>query len=103
MHKQAEAFGFNQHYLDDLGPQASRRSPRTWTRPQTGAVRLSASSRSRATPLQMAMVAAGIANGGIVMKPYVVDEVQSPELDVLDKTEPEELSQAVSAGDRRAR
>ena len=22
MHKQAEAFGFNEHYLDDLGPQA---------------------------------------------------------------------------------
>ena len=42
----------------------------------------------QATPLQMAMVAAGIANGGTVMKPYVVDEVQSPELDVLDKTEP---------------
>ena len=27
-----------------------------------------------ATPLQMAMVAAGIANGGVVMKPYLVDE-----------------------------
>ena len=36
----------------------------------------------------MAMVAAGIANGGVVMKPYLVDEVQSPDLDVLDKTEP---------------
>jgi peptidoglycan glycosyltransferase len=45
----------------------------------------------------MAMVAAGLANGGTVMRPYVVDEVQSPELDVLDKTDPSELSQAVSA------
>ena len=50
-----------------------------------------------ATPLQMAMVVAGIANGGTVMRPYVVDEVQSPELDVLDKTEPSELSRAVSS------
>ncbi len=50
-----------------------------------------------ATPLQMAMVVAGVANGGIVMRPYLVDEVRSPELDVLDKTEPEELSRAVSA------
>ena len=30
------------------------------------------------------------------MRPYIVDEVRSPELDVLDKTDPEELSQAVS-------
>ena len=49
-----------------------------------------------ATPLQMAMVAAGIANGGTVMKPYLVDEIRSADLDVLDKTEPEEFSQAVS-------
>src|SRR5918999_5370427 len=48
-----------------------------------------------ATPLQMAMVGAGIANGGIVMRPYIVDEVTSPELDVLDKTEPAQLSKAV--------
>jgi peptidoglycan glycosyltransferase len=51
----------------------------------------------QATPLQMAMVSAGIANGGTVMRPYVVDAVLTPELDVLPKTDPEELSQAVSA------
>jgi peptidoglycan glycosyltransferase len=50
-----------------------------------------------ATPLQMAMVVSAVANGGIAMRPYVVDEVRSPELDVLDKTEPSELSRAVSA------
>jgi peptidoglycan glycosyltransferase len=49
----------------------------------------------------MAMVSAGIANGGTVMKPYVVDEVQSPELDVLDKTQPTEFSQATSASTAR--
>ena len=41
------------------------------------------------------MVGAGIANGGIVMRPYIVDEVTSPELEVLDKTEPTELSKAM--------
>jgi peptidoglycan glycosyltransferase len=35
------------------------------------------------------------------MKPYVVDEVQSPELDVLDKTQPTEFSQAISASTAR--
>jgi len=40
----------------------------------------------------MAMVAAGIANGGAIMRPYLVDEQQSADLDVLSKTDPEELS-----------
>ena len=51
----------------------------------------------RATPLQMAMVAAGIANQGVVMRPYIVDSIQSPELETLKQTEPEELSEAVAA------
>ena len=36
----------------------------------------------------MAMVAAGIANGGTVMKPYLVDEEQSADLDVLEQDRP---------------
>jgi len=51
-----------------------------------------------ATPLQMAMVAAGIGNDGDVMRPYVVKTVRSPNLRVLDQAEPERLSQAMSAG-----
>jgi peptidoglycan glycosyltransferase len=49
-----------------------------------------------ATPLQMALVAAGIANQGEVMRPYLVREVQGPDLSRLDLTEPEVLSRAVS-------
>ncbi len=49
----------------------------------------------RATPLQMAMVAAGIANGGEVMKPRLVREVQSPDFSVLDQPGPEVLRRAV--------
>ena len=46
----------------------------------------------------MAMVTAGIANGGTVMRPYVVDEVRAPDLSVLDKTSPEAYrSNAVSS------
>jgi peptidoglycan glycosyltransferase len=45
----------------------------------------------------MAMVAAGIANGGEVMRPYIVQEVRSPDLDVLDEANPEVLHQAVSS------
>jgi peptidoglycan glycosyltransferase len=51
----------------------------------------------RVTPLQMAMVSAGIANKGVVMSPYAVKTVRSPDLDVLEQGRPQELSQAVDA------
>jgi len=50
----------------------------------------------RVTPMQMAMVSAGIANKGTVMKPYLVKDTRSSSLDLIDQTQPEQLSQAVS-------
>ncbi len=91
---QAEGFGFNSEYLDDLPLQAESRFPDTLDRPQTNMAGIG-QSEVAATPLQMAMVAAGIANGGVVMKPYVVDTVTSPELDVIAQTEPSALSKAM--------
>ncbi|MEU7301982.1 penicillin-binding protein 2 [Streptomyces sp. NPDC007189] len=49
-----------------------------------------------ATPLQMAMVASAVANDGKLMKPYMVDELQSSNLDPVEKTQPEELSRPLS-------
>jgi peptidoglycan glycosyltransferase len=94
---QAEKFGFNQTYLNDLGGQVQSRFPANPDQPQTA---LSAIGQFdvAATPLQMAMVAAGIANYGTVMRPYLVDEVQAPDLSLLDKTRPEAFrSNAVSS------
>lgn len=51
----------------------------------------------RVTPLQVAMLSAGVANRGIVMKPYLVKSVLSSDLSVIERSEPEELSQAVSS------
>ena len=50
----------------------------------------------RATPLQMAMVAAGVGNDGTVMRPYLVQSVIGSDLAVIESTEPQELSQAVT-------
>jgi penicillin-binding protein A len=50
------------------------------------------------TPLQMAMVAAAIANGGVVMRPYVVDRILSPKGTIVERTKPDELGRAVKAG-----
>jgi peptidoglycan glycosyltransferase len=93
--QQAEKFGFNDHYLDDLGPQAVSVYPAGANKPETGQTGFGQFD-VKSTPLQMAMVAAGIANGGTVMKPYLVDGVESADLQPLDKTNPTELSRAVS-------
>lgn len=50
----------------------------------------------RATPLQMAMVSAGIANGGKVMKPQLVDQVIAPDLQVEQQFDPEVFSTPIS-------
>jgi peptidoglycan glycosyltransferase len=51
---------------------------------------------NRMTPLQMAMIAAGIANEGAVMKPYLVNKITDAKGDTVDEAKPEELSEAVS-------
>ena len=48
------------------------------------------------TPLQMAMVAAAIGNGGVVMQPYVVDKILKPGGGVLQTTKPKEFGRAIS-------
>jgi penicillin-binding protein A len=93
--EQSEAFGFNDHYLDDIGPQTISNFPDDANEPQAGQSAIG-QYEVRATPLQMAMVAAGIANQGVVMKPYIVESIQSPELETLKQTEPEEYNQAIS-------
>ena len=51
----------------------------------------------RVTPLQVAMITAAIANHGVVMNPYLVKRVTSADLEVIDQTQPEQLSQAISS------
>lgn len=50
----------------------------------------------RATPLQMAMVAAAVANQGAVMQPYLVDEILDADGNMLEETQAEQLGLAMS-------
>ncbi len=96
MHKTAEGFGFDQSYLTDLPGQAVSQYPSGLDPPQTALSGFGQGSVT-STPLQMAMVAAGIANHGAVMRPYLTDELQSPSQEPLVPGHSEVLSQAVSA------
>ncbi|PZG44211.1 peptidoglycan glycosyltransferase [Spongiactinospora gelatinilytica] len=48
------------------------------------------------TPLQMAMIAAGIANDGKVMKPYLINKIADAEGGEVETAKPEELTTAIS-------
>ncbi len=50
----------------------------------------------KVTPLQMAMVAAAIANDGVQMAPYTVETIRNPDLDVVRQSEPRRLRTSVS-------
>lgn len=56
----------------------------------------------QASPLQMAMVAAGIANGGVVMRPYLVQTVRAADLSVVSDTKPQQYSTAMTPANAAA-
>ncbi len=49
------------------------------------------------TPLQEAMFAATVANGGTLMKPYLVQQITAGDLSVVQQAQPQQLSQPISA------
>jgi penicillin-binding protein A len=53
------------------------------------------------TPLQMAMVAGTIGNGGILMRPYVVEKTVTPNGKTRSRTKPTKIRRAVSPGTAR--
>ena len=50
--------------------------------------------RLQTTPLQMALVAAGVANGGTIMRPTLVDRIVSPKGKVIQRTQPDTWKEA---------
>jgi penicillin-binding protein A len=91
---QAEKFGFNEAFEVPMRSVASR-FPEDPNEPQTAQSAIGQFD-VRATPLQMAMVAAAVANRGVLMAPYLVQEVQAPDLSVIDSARPREIGTAVS-------
>jgi peptidoglycan glycosyltransferase len=48
------------------------------------------------TPLQNAQIAATVANGGVAMRPYLVDSLKGPDLANISSTAPQEERRAIS-------
>jgi len=94
--KYIEKFGFGQMTGIDLPGEVPGllRKPETWS-----AVDLATHAFGQGistTPLQLAMAYAAVANGGFLMKPYVVRRVLSPKGEVLTENQPHVVRRVIS-------
>jgi penicillin-binding protein A len=91
---QAQLFGFDRRHLADLGGVASQFPDKL----DDAQLALSAIGQYdvAASPLQMAMVSAAIANDGVLMDPYVVSTVRSQDLKPIETHAPKVLSTAMT-------
>ncbi len=94
LREQAEAFGLGDDGLRVPAPVAESVFPAELDPPSLAQSAIGQRD-VRVTPLQMALVAAGVANGGQVMRPYLVREVQAPDLSRLALAEPQVYRTAV--------
>ncbi|MFF4270516.1 peptidoglycan D,D-transpeptidase FtsI family protein [Streptomyces sp. NPDC001536] len=95
MLEEAKKFGFTEEQFTPVRSSASVFSDNM--EPSQVALSSIGQFNTAATPLQMAMVASAVANDGTLMKPYMVDELQASNVDVIEKTDPEKYSQPLSA------
>ena len=91
--EEAQKYGFNSSFTMPLVSTASS-YPRALDDAQT-ALNGFGQGQVTATPLQIAMVSAGIANGGIVMNPRMVDQVIGPDLSVQETYDDTEFGRAL--------
>lgn len=95
MRTQAERFGFNNPGVN-VPVRASESVYPSKSSADGTAMDAIGQHDTRATPLQMAMVAAAIANDGRLMTPYMVDEERASNLTTISKHSDRQLSQAVT-------
>ena len=95
--EEAEKYGFNSSFTMPLVSTEST-YPRALDDAQTALTGFGQGD-VRATPLQMAMVSAGIANGGMVMNPRMIDRVIGPDLSVQQSFDDSEFGRALSEED----
>nr|WP_202500960.1 penicillin-binding protein 2 [Streptomyces sp. SID5785] len=94
MRETAEKFGFNEEQFVPV--RSSRSNFDEDMNPSQTALSSIGQYNTAATPLQMAMVGAAIANDGALMEPYMIDELKAPNLDTIEKNEPKEMSRPLS-------
>jgi len=93
---EADKYGFNNPDLTIPSPVAASNFPLENAQSFT-AMSAIGQKDDTVTPLQEAMISATIANGGKLMRPYLVQQVQAADLSIVDQATPQPLSQPVSS------
>jgi penicillin-binding protein A len=105
MNRYMERLGFNEQVAVDLPPDERRASgefvdgelvPATDGAVDVGRMAIG-QDKLNVTPLQMAMVASAVANGGRLMRPHLADRVVDPDGRTVRRIRPRELSRVMSA------
>jgi peptidoglycan glycosyltransferase len=97
--EQAAKFGFGSDLSDEVASAQSRFTTEGATLEKSQLAQSGIGQYEvAATPLQMATVAAAIANDGEVMRPYVVKNRRAPNLSVLSEGQTRSLGRAMSQG-----
>ena len=93
----AEKFGFNQSFSGSGVPIESSRFPE-YNSSQEGLIAQSGIGQAEilATPMEMAMVAAAVANNGEIMKPTIVKEIKTSSGKTVRDLNTEVLYKAIS-------
>ncbi|PSL24825.1 penicillin-binding protein 2B [Planomicrobium soli] len=93
--KYIDAFGFGEKTGIDLPHEASGKILDKYA---SNVLTLTYGQGSTVTPIQLIQAASAIANDGVMMKPYVIDQIKNPDTgEVTLKSEPEEAGQPISA------
>ncbi|GII92729.1 peptidoglycan D,D-transpeptidase FtsI family protein [Sinosporangium siamense] len=94
--EQARRFGFDSDDLVVPMPVAVSAYPTRMDRAQTAMAAIGQYD-VRATPLLIAMMSAAVANGGVLMRPYLVEETRLPDGTVIDSAQPTRYRDTMSA------
>ncbi len=94
----AESFGMNQEPPLDLPRPVASSFPTDFTENLPALAQSAIGQNSvQTSPLQMAMVAGAIANDGVMMEPYVVDELRDADGDVIEEHDEQAWQQPIRA------
>lgn len=96
LYRYLQAFGFGQRTEIDLPGEGTGlvRNPKDWGRRSVASI--SMGQEIGVTPLQMVSAVAAIANGGVLMKPYVVSEIRDADGHILRQVPPQSRRRVIS-------
>lgn len=96
LYRYLRAFGFGQRTEIDLPGESAGlvRNPKDWGRRSVASI--SMGQEISATPLQMVSAVAAIANGGVLMKPYMVSEIRDADGHILRQIPPQAKRRVIS-------